>query len=408
MPDSPPTSSISRIRKTAANGRLALVLPLTALSGQSWEKIRQLWLRTYARPLIVTIAQSGTHTRSFSADTGMAECLFVGTKAPPDPEDPRATFAVLSGQPKDTITGEQIAAAISTVMDRDGVRTLEGGPYGGTRIVIGQTVFGELVDCPLPESGAWQIAGMRDISLAQTAHQLANGRLWVEGMATSEARAIPIMTIGDVSRRLGPHDLDLTGSARKADGLPQGPFEKLDGCPDGAAYPCLWNHRATRERTLVIRPDSHCRVREIEGVVPENLAMRAATRWDSASRVHYNRDLRFNSQSMIVCLTEARSLGGRAWPTVLFDNEDDEYVFSLWCNSTLGLVCHWWMSNKTQAGRGTSTITSIPTFPTLDLRSMTDSQRSACKQPSTSCAGDVSCRSTKWTKIVLVPNSIEC
>ena len=374
-------------RKAAANGRLALVLPLTALSGQSWEKVRQMWLRTYTRPLIVTIAQGGTHTRSFSADTGMAECLFVGTKAPPDREGPRATFAVLSDQPRDTITGEQIAAAISTAVDRGGVRTLEGGPYGGTRIVIGQTVYGELVDCPLPANGTWQIAGIRDISLAQTAHQLANGRLWVEGMATSETRAIPIVTIGDVSRRLGPHHLDLTGYARKTDGLPQGPFEKIDGCPDGAAYPALWNHSAPRERTLVIRPDSHCRVREIDGVVPEKLALRAATRWDSASRAHYNLDLQFNSQSMIVCLTEAQSLGGRAWPTVLFDNEDDEYAFSLWCNSTLGLVCHWWMSNKTQAGRGTSTITSIPTFPTLDLRSLTDGQRSTCRAAITELSG---------------------
>ena len=72
----------------------------------------------------------------------------------------------------------------------------------------------------------------------------------------------------------------------------------------------------------------------------------------TASRVHYNLDLQFNSQSTIVAFTESPSLGGRAWPTVLFSDEDDEYIFALWCNSTLGLVSHWWMSNKTQAGRG--------------------------------------------------------
>ena len=37
------------------------------------------------------------------------------------------------------------------------------------------------------------------------------------------------------------------------------------------------------------------------------------------------------------------------------------------------------MSNKTQAGRGTSTITSIPTFPTLDFRGFTEKQRAAAR-----------------------------
>ena len=91
-------------RKTAPSGTLALVLPLTALSGQSWEKVRTLWRDRYNRPLIVTIAQGGTHTRSFSADTGMAECLFIGTKRPPSGEDVRASFVILSDQPKDSIS----------------------------------------------------------------------------------------------------------------------------------------------------------------------------------------------------------------------------------------------------------------------------------------------------------------
>lgn len=366
-------------RKTAAGGKLALVLPLTALSGQSWERIRSLWREDYTHQVIVTIAQGGTHTRSFSADTGMAECLFVGTKSPPKSHTGRATFVILSDQPKDSIIGEQLATAISAVCERDDVRTLEGGPYGGTRIILGDTTYGEMVDCPLPGHGAWQIAGMRDVSLAQTAHQLANGRLWVEGMDWPDSVEIPVALIQDVIDRMGPHDLDITGSAIKSDGIPQGPFEKIEGCPVGSAYPCLWNHHAPRERRLLIEPDSHCRVRQVGGAVPASLAARAATRWMTASRVHYNRDLQFNAQSTIVAFTDSPSLGGRAWPTVLFANDEDHFPFALWCNSTLGLVCHWWMSNKTQAGRGTSTITSIPTFPTLDFRGFTEKQREAAR-----------------------------
>jgi NAD(P)-dependent dehydrogenase (short-subunit alcohol dehydrogenase family)/predicted RNA methylase len=65
-------------RKLAPGGTLALVLPLTAMSGSSWEKVRTLWRTNYSALMVVTIAEAGSHSRSFSADTGMAECLVVG------------------------------------------------------------------------------------------------------------------------------------------------------------------------------------------------------------------------------------------------------------------------------------------------------------------------------------------
>lgn len=366
-------------RMIAVNGTLSLVLPLTALSGKSWEKIRSLWHSEYIRPTIVTIAESGTHSRSFSADTGMAECLFIAQKGRPSHGDKRATFVILDTQPSGTFVGEQLAEVISKQLDEDAVKKLEDGPFGGSRIVIGSSEYGESVNCPLPSEGAWQIAGIKDITLAQTAYQLSNGKLWIEGMSRKQSVDIPISKMEDVIRRVGPHHLDITGSQVKNDGLPQGPFEKLQGCPESAAYPCLWNHDARRERQLVIEPDSHCRIREVGGSIPVDLEERAEQRWKTAARLHYNLDLQFNSQSIIVGFTESPSIGGRAWPTLILDNFEHEYALSLWCNSTLGLLCHWWMSNRTQAGRGTSTITSIPTFPTLDLRQLTGAQHKAAE-----------------------------
>ena len=57
-----------------------------------------------------------------------------------------------------------------------------------------------------------------------------------------------------------------------------------------------------------------------------------------------------------------------------------EYAFSLWCNSTLGLLLHWWVTNKTQDGRGRTTITAIPNIPTLDTRALTDAQHAEAKR----------------------------
>ena len=64
-------------RKVRDSGAVALVLPLSALSGNSWSGLRAQWRDSYRDTVVVTIAQTGTHDRSFSADTGMAECLVV-------------------------------------------------------------------------------------------------------------------------------------------------------------------------------------------------------------------------------------------------------------------------------------------------------------------------------------------
>ena len=189
----------------------------------------------------------------------------------------------------------------------------------------------------------------------------------------------PIALISDVIQNIGPHDLDLTGALIKGDGLAQGPFDRYPSVPTGAAFPCLWNHDAKRERQLIVEPDSHCQIRTVGGTVPDKLVTRAGLRWDTAARAHYNRDLRFNSQSLIVAMTPRQTLGGRAWPTVVFEDKTHAFAFALWSNSTLGLLCHWWMANKSQAGRGTSSVTSIPTYPTLDLRALTVDQHSTAK-----------------------------
>jgi hypothetical protein len=365
-------------RKLAPSGTLALVLPLSSMSGRSWEEIRGLWRSQYCSQIIVTIAEQSSHSRSFSADTGMAECLFVARKERPIGQ-PRATFIILTGQPQNSLQGELVAQAIAEAISRRNVRRLEDGPFGGTRILLGNTLEGEAVDCPLPVEGAWQMVGIRDITLGQSAFQLSQGRLWVEGMAAGTAVALPICPLKAVIIRVGPHHLDIAGGEIKGDGLPQGPFERISGIVPGAAYPCLWNHDNNRERRLNVQPDSHCRLREVSGRVPEALLTRADARWSTATRAHYSLDLRFTSQSLIVAMTPERAIGGRAWPSIIFENQIHEFAFSLWCNSTLGLLSHWWMSNRTQEGRGTTTVTSILAIPTLDLRILSAEQHEAAR-----------------------------
>ena len=94
---------------------------------------------------------------------------------------------------------------------------------------------------------------------------------------------------------------------------------------------------------------------------------KAAVAWATASRSHINLDFRFNSQPLTAAFTERESMGGVAWPNVRFQNGRFDYAFTLWCNSTLGLLLFWWHSNRQQSGRGRTTIRAVESLPILDL-----------------------------------------
>ena len=62
-------------RKLKPGGVLALVLPLSAASGLSWQGFRKMLVGNYTELTVLTIAAADNEDLSFSADTGLAECL---------------------------------------------------------------------------------------------------------------------------------------------------------------------------------------------------------------------------------------------------------------------------------------------------------------------------------------------
>ena len=105
----------------------------------------------------------------------------------------------------------------------------------------------------------------------------------------------------------------------------------------------------------------------------------AARLWATASRAHLNLDFRFNSQPLTAAFTERASIGGRAWPNVIFNDKRFDYAFTVWANSTLGMLCFWWRSNRQAAGRGITTISALESLPVLDFRALTDEQLRAAE-----------------------------
>ena len=75
-----------------------------------------------------------------------------------------------------------------------------------------------------------------------------------------------------------------------------------------------------------------------------------------------------------VAFTEQKSIGGRIWPNVMFDDEAFDAAFAVWGNSTLGLLSHWWHSNRQQSSKAGMTIRPAESLPVVDFRTLSDAQ----------------------------------
>ena len=344
-------------RKVRPGGLIALLILFTAVNGSSWAKFRQLIAENYTDVTIVSIAANGPEM-SLSSDTGVAECMVIGRKLRKG-EKPagRARFISLRRRPRSFAEAAEVARFI---VANDELRCLEDGPYGGITIHCGDGVepYGEILDGPLASyADGWGLGRLLDAEVAQVAHALTGGRLWLPGQRAGQD--LPIAPLNRVGQR-GTDSQLLISAAH------QGPFIRAAASPT-ATYPALWNHSAGAETRMVCQPDWSLRVRR-------GMEARAADLWDTAGRAHINRDFRFTSQPLAAAFTERESLGGRAWPNVTFEDDRFDYPFVLWCNSTLGLLQFWWHASRQQSGRAHSTIHHTATMPILDLRALTDDQ----------------------------------
>ena len=114
------------------DGTIALVLPMTALQGMSWQKVRQLIARSYRDVTVLTIAVARQDDQSFSKDTGMAETMIVCRESSNAPGG-RGLFVSLRRRPDSEMEATEIARAIRATVEDSAVRTLEDGPFGGSR-----------------------------------------------------------------------------------------------------------------------------------------------------------------------------------------------------------------------------------------------------------------------------------
>ena len=357
--------------KVKPGGVLALVMPLSLLQGGAWAASRALLRTHYERTTVIGLAAPGRDDRkSFSADTGMGEVLVVARRrrrsraGARETADSPVTFVALRRRPASGAEAAALAAAIR-----------DAAPHDGSRIVLGDDLYGVLTHGTRDDG---KCASIVHADVVETVQGLLAGVLRLP--QTNNTHAIPMTALRELGAR-GLLDRDINGIEKNArrhreawgndsnrgDDVFRGPFDIVSLSTDTPTYPALWGHDSGRERTLVVQPDS-------EGQVRERCQDRAYDVWQTATRLHFNRDFRLNSQSLAACLTPTFALGGRAWPNFLMKNRRDETATVLWANTTLGLLLFWWFGTTQQAGRSNLTISRLPDLPTLDARAMSNAQ----------------------------------
>ena len=344
------------------NGHIALILPISALLGgsydgrtaRSWQKLRQLLAEGYNDLILLTIAQAENRAAAFSADTDIAEVMVIARRlAAAEPPARRAVFVNLKARPRSKLEAQETARALRLALPRLTATDTD------TAITVGRTEIGTARLEGINPLEKWTTARLANIGLARTARALARDHLYLPQRI--EPVAVPITRMGQIGR-VGPvHRAVLNAFERKA------------GANSGTEYPMLWNQNSQTQVSMATAADS-------AGIIRAGKAADSARIWAQASHLHINMDFRFNANPTAAAFTERITAGGRAWPNVQMDTLAQEKATCVWLNGTLGMVSYWLESNRTTGGRGTTTVTAIPNIPTLDLRRLTAAQLAAAVQ----------------------------
>ena len=342
-----------KMLKSNGKSRMGFILPATCLTTSDWRKVRNMWATEYHDVVVITIADAKGESCAFSADTSMAECMVVATKGKKPDNTGRGTFISLNHRPRSVLEALEV---VNTTHRFDSVRRLEDEPSGGNPLKVGDEILGHVLNCPLWVDKAWEAVRIKEMALIQSAYRLADGEMWLPTQIS--ALEIPVCLVGDIAE-VGASHRDIHEKGER------GAFDVEKGYTDTDLYLGLWHVNAPAQRAMVVQPDSHL-------ITRPNRHDKAQKIFTLNGRVHFNTMLRFNANSLGVLFTEKPALGINSLPNVVLKKQVYDYVWTLWGNSTLGLLLHWAHSGKQQPGRGVSSRTALLQMPTLDVRCLSD------------------------------------
>jgi predicted RNA methylase len=341
------------------DGHIALILPLSAMLGgsydgefvRSWQKLRQLLAEKYNDIMVLSLAQNADKDASFSADTDLAEVIIVARRLGHG-EKPKglAHFVNLVERPANKLAAQETAKSIrQTVANLTKLGAISEALVGDKPVA---RIRLEKID-PLEK---WTTVRAANLELVQSAKELANRSLVLP--QRQEPVSIPMAPMAQI------------GSVGPVHRLFELAFTKQKGVNSGTTWPILWNRDSDYQYSMAISPDH-------SGTIKDDKEDEVNRLWEFVSRLHISAECRFNSNPTCAALTPTKSAGGRAWPNFQMKTPEMEKATCVWLNGTLGFISYWIESNRSQSGRGGTTVTAIPNIPCLDFTKLHANQLKA-------------------------------
>ena len=340
-------------------GRIAMILPLSAAVGgsfdgklaRSWQKLRARLADAYTDIVVVSISAAVAPGHAFSADTHMGEVVVIAKRLR-EGEKPKQTahFVNLSNRPANSLAAQETARVLRALVSE------LNEPDMHSDIMVGSVRVGSVTAESMKPHGKWTAVRVANAEMYRRIKRLTQGQL---DLPHDEAPSrIPMTRLGDIGS-VGPHNLQYRRT-----------FDLADRCAPDDEYPFLWNRDFRTQFAMLLQPDR-------AGRLDDDARVAGIRYWRHASNLHIGYDMRFNASSTVAAYTTLPTGGGRSWPSMKMQSSDYERATCAWFNSTLGLMCYWIDCNRTQGARGGTTVTAIPSIPTLDVRALSPQRLAA-------------------------------
>ena len=347
-------------QKCKPGGRVRFVLPLSAAFAESWTVTRRMIERAFEDIVVIAVASGqALGKQALSADTGMEEMLFVGTKRATNHRmDETLSAAVHCVTLRAPVLRAGEAGEIARSI-RSAIREAKasGSSYA---IRVGDDEIGQMCTFTTRADGVpWSPLGVLHADLALAANAFLGGIIHLNGQVVPIG--VQMSSIGELFE-VGPTH-DLIGHLSGRD--PRGAFEfvpvfnSVDAIGSNRA---LWRADSRTQKQLLVSL-TH------KGMSPAGVgseAKREAMR-TSRSTLFYARNMRWTSQSLLAAVTTYPGMGGPTWTSLQHQDEHVRKAFALWANSTLGFLVHWTQGQRTHSGRSRTQVKALAGIPCPQL-----------------------------------------
>lgn len=362
----PPFIAAAAPKLRDGEGRLALVLPLTVCTGDSWRQTRALIEREF---LLDTVVASHDPVRwNFSDSTDLSEALLIATRRPADggAANHRTAFVNLWRNSEFVVDAHKLAQAITNAaaveLDRAGAATL---------FADGEAV-GEAISIPAQQlrRNAWIGVQFARADLVRCAYRLlTDGVVRVPGR--SEQGNIPLCRLGDLAA-LGPDRRDI--------------MDGFDTTESVTAYETIEGTDTEKRTSLSTEPDHY--LRALSAPRPGRRLKNPETLWSKAAALLIAERLWLNTARTTAMCATRPVLSNVYWEAQVASRAY-EHALAVWLNSSLGILSLLASRTTTRGPWIALKKKDLEHMPILNVGDLTNEQRQQLAELFDEMADDV-------------------